>query len=113
MHMETTSEMQPVTLEKGAAIWARLTGVPRPHRATVLRWCTKGVKGNRLRAERFGGRWFTSQAAIEEFLRKASQPGDQADASPAGPARSAQVQRTIDALDRRIAPRRRGRPSAK
>lgn len=111
--METTSEMQPVSLEKGAAIWARLTGVPRPHRATLLRWATKGVKGYRLRAERLAGRWYTTPAAIEEFLRKASQPGDQADASPAGPARSAQVQRTIDALDRKIAPRRRGRPSAK
>lgn len=112
--METTSnELQPVTLEKGAAIWAKLTGVPRPHRATLLRWATRGVKGHRLQAERLAGRWYTTPRAIEEFLRQASRPGDQGLASPAGPARSAQVQRTIDALDRKIAPRRRGRPSAK
>ena len=40
----------------------------QPHVATLHRWRTRGVRGVRLEAVRVGGRWHTSQAAIERFI---------------------------------------------
>jgi hypothetical protein len=103
-----------ISMNEGAAYWARITGAPRPHRGTLIRWALKGCRGKRLRAETLAGRWFTDEQAIEEFLRHVTEmPADAADRS-AGPARAAQVQRAIDDLDRVIAPKRPGRkPKAK
>jgi len=103
-----------MSMNEGAAYWARITGAPRPHRSTLIRWAVKGCRGKRLRAEPLAGRWFTTAEAIEEFLRHvAAVPTDSADRS-AGPARAAQVQRALDDLDARIAPKRGGRrPAAK
>ncbi|MBM4011836.1 MAG: hypothetical protein ACKO4Z_13420 [Planctomycetota bacterium] len=101
-------------MTEGAAYWARITGAPRPHRCTLIRWATKGCRGKRLRAEPLAGRWFTTEADIEEFLRHVSQPAADAVDRSAGPARAAQVQRALDDLDARIAPKRGGRrPAAK
>ena len=102
-----------IGMNEGAAYWSRITGTPRPHRSTLIRWATKGCRGKRLRAEPLAGRWFTTTDAIEEFLRHVSElPADATDRT-AGPARAAQVQRALDDLDRVIAPRRPGRPKAK
>lgn len=98
-----------IDMNQGAAYWARITGAPRPHRGTLIRWAIKGCRGRRLRAEPLAGRWFTTEDAIEEFLRHISQPRADAVDRSAGPARADQVQRNLVDLDRRIAPKRRGR----
>ena len=103
-----------ISMNQGAAYWSRITGAPRPHRGTLIRWALKGVRGKRLQAEPLAGRWFTTEAAIEDFLRHVSQPPADAVDRSAGPARAAQVQRALDDLDRVIAPKRPGRkPNAK
>jgi hypothetical protein len=103
-----------ISMNEGAAYWARITGAPRPHRGTLIRWAIKGCRGKRLRAEPLAGRWFTTTEAIEEFLRHVSQPPADATDRTAGPARAAQVQRALDDLDQVIAPKRPGRkPQAK
>ena len=110
--MATT--VQKISMTDGAAYWARITGAPRPHRSTLIRWAIKGVRGKRLQAEALAGRWFTTAEAIEEFLRHVTQLPPEAADRTAGPARAAQVQRSIDALDEKIAPKPRGRrPQAK
>jgi hypothetical protein len=98
-----------ISMNDGAAYWARITGTPRPHRCTLIRWAIKGVRGKRLQAEPVAGRWYTTTAAIEEFLRHLSQPAVQSIDRAAGPIRAAQIQRSLDELDRVIAPRRPGR----
>lgn len=103
---------QKISMNDGAAHWARITGAPRPHRCTLIRWATKGVRGQRLQAEPLAGRWYTTTDAIEDFLRHLSQPPATAVDRAAGPVRAAQVQRALDDLDRVIAPRRPG-PKAK
>ena len=110
--META--VQKISMNQGAAYWARITGTPRPHRSTLIRWAIKGVRGKRLRAEALAGRWFTTEADVEDFLRHVTAlPDDVADRT-AGPARAAQVQRALDDLDAVIAPKPRGRkPQAK
>lgn len=102
-----------ISMNQGAAFWARITGAPRPHRGTLIRWATKGCRGKRLRAEPLAGRWYTTEADIEEFLRHVTTPPAAAVDQSAGPARAAQVQRSLDALDQMIAPKRPGRQKAK
>jgi hypothetical protein len=101
-----------ISMNEGAAYWARITGCPRPHRCTLIRWATKGCRGKRLQAEPLAGRWFTTEPAIDDFLRHLSQPPANAVDRAAGPVRAAQVQRALDDLDRVIAPKRPG-PKAK
>jgi hypothetical protein len=111
-HVRRNAMRQPeqkITMNEGAAYWARITGTPRPHRGTLIRWAIKGVRGKRLRAEPLAGRWYTTTDAIEEFLRHVTQPPECAVDRIAGPARTAQVQRALDDLDAVIAPKRRGR----
>lgn len=103
------SPVRKISMTEGAAYWARITGAPRPHRSTLIRWAIKGCRGKRLQAEPLAGRWFTTTDAIEDFLRHVTTlPTDAVDHT-AGPARAAQVQRALDDLDRVIAPRRPGR----
>lgn len=102
---------QKITMNEGAAYWSRITGTPRPHRGTLIRWAIKGVRGKRLRAEPLAGRWYTTTDAIEEFLRHVSQPPADAVDRTAGPARAAQVQRALDELDRMIERKPAGRRS--
>ncbi len=102
-----------ISMNQGAAYWSQITGAPRPHRGTLIRWAIKGVRGKRLQAEALAGRWYTTEADIEEFLRHVTAlPSDATDRS-AGPARAAQVQRSLDDLDQMIAPKRPGRRKAK
>ncbi len=109
--METPS--RKISMNEGAAYWARITGAPRPHRGTLIRWALKGCRGKRLRAEPLAGRWFTTKADIEEFLRHVTTPPAAAVDQSAGPARAAQIQRSLDALDQMIAPKRAGRQKTK
>lgn len=103
-----------ISMNQGAAYWARITGAPRPHRSTLIRWAIKGCRGKRLRAEPLAGRWFTTEADIDDFLRHVTALPSEAVDRSAGPARAAQVQRALDDLDRVIAPKRPGRkPKAK
>jgi hypothetical protein len=66
-----------LTVNSAAAYWSEITGAPRPHRSTVLRWATDGVGGIQLRAEHLAGRWFVSPEAMEEFRRHTSRIGVQ------------------------------------
>ena len=49
---------------------ARLCGIRAPDASTVSRWIGEGVSGVRLRATRVGGRVFTTEQAISEFLHE-------------------------------------------
>ena len=64
-----------LTVNRAAAYWSEITGAPKPHRSTVFRWATDGVRGIRLRAEHLAGRWFVSPEASEDFRRHTSQSG--------------------------------------
>lgn len=98
--------IRKISMNEGAAHWARITGAPRPHRSTLIRWAIKGCRGRRLRAEPLAGRWYTTEADIEAFLLHVTTLPDKAGDVPAGPARAAQMQRNLDALDQKIAPKR-------
>jgi len=100
-----------ISMTEGAAYWARITGAPRPHRGTLIRWATRGARGKRLKAETLAGRWFTTASAIEDFLRHVSQPSPLSGDRDAGPVRASQVERAVEDLDRRIAPKVRARRS--
>lgn len=106
-------QVQRFGMQRAAAYFARKTGAPRPHRATLVRWATRGVRGRRLRAELLGGRWFTSENEVDEFLRHLTQVPEVCCDQAAGPVREAQVRAAVADLDERIQPRRRGRPAAK
>ncbi len=89
---------EKISLQRGAAYVAKLTGAPRPHRATLLRWATRGLRGCYLEAEPIGARWFTSCEAIERFLRDSAAAVARGTAA-AGPVRAAQVHAAVDELD--------------
>jgi hypothetical protein len=93
-----------IPMQDAARVWARMTGVPRPHRGTLIRWAVKGVRGQHLEAETIGGRWFTTREALEDFLRHVSQANAAPANRPAGPVRTAQVQQALDQLDELIQP---------
>ena len=97
-----------MSMQEAAAHWARITGTPRPHRGTLIRWAIKGVRNCRLRAEPIAGRWYTTTEAIEEFLRQVTQTGAgvAGETVSPGPTRVAQVQRAVAELDQIIAPNR-------
>ena len=58
---------------RAAALWATSRRVPPPPRATLVRWITKGVRGIRLNAERYGVRWFCRPADIVQFHARLSE----------------------------------------
>lgn len=92
-------------MHRVAAMWSKMTGTPRPHRGTLIRWATKGVKGHRLHAERLGGRWYATPEAVAEFHRHmTSRPAESIDRA-AGPTRTAQIQASLAELDQLIAPK--------
>ena len=101
--------VRKLSMNQGAAYWARLTGAPRPHRGTLIRWAIKGVRGRRLRAEALAGRWYTAEPWIEEFARHVQAAALADGIDVAGPVRAVEVQSAIETLDCMIAPKRRGR----
>ena len=86
-------------MNRVAALWSKITGTPRPHRGTVIRWSTKGVKGIRLRAERLGGRWYASRDAVLDFHRQLTTASAAEGDRLAGPTRVVQVQAALQELD--------------
>lgn len=102
-----------IDMQAAAGHWARMTGTPRPHRGTLIRWATRGVRGRRLRGELIAGRWYTTVDDIEEFLRHMTQPISDCLDRAAAPIRAAQVERAIDDLDEMIARKPAGRRAAK
>jgi hypothetical protein len=108
-----TRHLERIDMQAAARYWAGITGTPRPHRGTLIRWATKGVRGRRLRAEALAGRWYTTTDAIDEFLRHMTQPIADCLDKPASPARAAQVERAIDELDRMIERKPVGRRRSK
>lgn len=102
-----------IDMQAAAGHWARMTGTPRPHRGTLIRWATRGVRGRRLRGELIAGRWYTTVEDIEEFLRHMTQPISDCLDRAAAPIRAAQVERAIDDLDEMIARKPVGRRAAK
>jgi hypothetical protein len=49
----------------------------RPHRSTVVRWATRGLRGLRLQTKKIGGRRYTTPAWIEEFVAATGDSLDQ------------------------------------
>jgi hypothetical protein len=94
---------------QAAAEWSRLTRAPRPNRATVIRWCSRGCRGHRLRGERLGGRWYVTPEALAAFLRETNELPPAAADRAAGPARAAQVAAAIERLDAILSGRRLAR----
>ena len=88
---------------EAAAEWAKMTGAGRPHRGTLIRWATRGVRGVRLKARRFLGRWYTTADALEDFLRCVEFTPQGVDATDT--IRAARVQDTLQKLDAKLAPR--------
>jgi hypothetical protein len=91
-----TARALPLT--RAAAEWARITGAPRPHRATLARWCVRGCRGVRLRGELAGGAWYVTREALVDFHRRLNEPRPEAADRVAGPARAAEIERTIAEL---------------
>jgi hypothetical protein len=96
----TADSAAPLGLNAAAREWARLTGTPRPHRSTLLRWATRGCRGVRLAAERAGNSWAITPAALAEFHRQLNDRP--AVTVPAGPVRSAQIAQANDEFDRLV-----------
>jgi hypothetical protein len=88
-----------ITMQAAAAYWAKITGAPRPHRGTLIRWATKGVRGLRLEAEPLAGRWYTTTDAVEEFHRRMVEPVAVGAAHAGTSTRAAQMVRAVDELD--------------
>lgn len=45
-----------------------------PHQATIFRWATRGCPGVKLEARRIGGLWFTTAAAVRQFVNGCNAP---------------------------------------
>ena len=97
------SEIPPaLPLTQAAAEWHRITGARKPHTATLARWCIRGCRGVRLRGERSGGQWYVTSEALREFHRLTNIPPAQAVDHSAGPARAAEIARSLARLDQMI-----------
>ena len=92
----------PFALPVNAAAreWARITGTPRPHRSTIIRWCTRGCRGVRLAGRMAGGGWVVTRDALREFHFQINQRPT-ADHLPIGgiPGRAAEVAQALVELD--------------
>lgn len=96
-----------MSMERAAAWWADRSSTPRPHRQTLIRWATRGVRGTRLRAERRGGRWFVTDEALVEFHRVLN-ADEAAVGRPAGQVRAAEIEAAHARLASKIG--RSGKP---
>ncbi len=92
-------ESPAMRLTQAAAEWHRITGAPRPHRATLARWCIRGCRGIRLLGERSGGQWYVTTGALLEFHRLTNVLPEHAVSRAAGPVRAAEIARSLVELD--------------
>lgn len=100
-----------LTIEQAAGWWARESKTPRPHKATIIRWATRGVRGRRLQAEFISGRWWVEQDALRRFHREVNESAA-GRTMPAGPVRAAQIATAHRQLAELLAPLPRGRRSS-
>lgn len=63
--------------------------------STLHRWRASGVRGVRLRAWLVGGRWFTTEAALAEFVA-AQNNGERPISAPAAARHQGQVDAELD-----------------
>jgi len=105
-----TRHLERIDMHAAAGYWAAVTGTPRPHRSTLIRWATRGVRGLRLRAEALAGRWYTTRDDIDDFVRHMTQPDAECQGA-ASAVRAVQVERSLDELDRMIERKPAGRRS--
>jgi len=98
--------MLAMSLDRAAALWAEKSNLPRPHRATLMRWATKGVRGARLHAQRRGGRWFVTDEALSEFHRLVNADTGSPIPRAAGPVRGAEIELAHAKLSKKICGRR-------
>jgi hypothetical protein len=90
-------------MSEAAREWAKITNTRRPHRATLIRWCTKGCRGVRLCARRAGGAWFVTRDALVEFHRRTNEHAfAMSPAIGANPARAGEIAAALRELDRLI-----------
>lgn len=59
---------EQLPLSEAALLFPMRNG-KHPHRATLRRWHAKGVRGVKLYAFRVGACWFTTRAAVEQFIK--------------------------------------------
>ena len=71
-------------------------------KATLNRWITYGTKGIRLEAAKLGGRWRTSEEAIQRFSDCLTPRHEPATASPTPIPRSKQRQRHLELVDQKL-----------
>jgi len=57
----------PMKISRAAFFWSRVTGSPLPHRATLIRWIQRGVRGVRLKGERYGNLYYVRPCDIAAF----------------------------------------------
>jgi hypothetical protein len=100
-----------LTIEQAAAWWAQQSRTPRPHKATIIRWATRGVRGRRLQAEFISGRWWVTQDALRRFHREVNESAAN-HSMPAGPLRAAQIAAAHKHLADLLTARPRGRRPA-
>jgi len=73
----------------------------RIHTSTIYRWCTKGVRGERLEAVRVGGLLVTSCEALNRFFHRLN-AGEDGAASYATAAHKRQREREIKQAERKL-----------
>ena len=93
--------MTAMSMERAAAWWADRSHTPRPHRQTLIRWATRGVRGTRLRAERRGWRWFVTEDALVDFHRRMNEIESSIPTS-ASAARAAEIDASFARLTQKL-----------
>jgi hypothetical protein len=68
---------------------------------TVQRWIRKGIGGTKLRAQRIGGRWFTSDEWINDFIHARTQESVDVDVYALAAERTRRSQEAKEWLDAR------------
>jgi hypothetical protein len=58
---------------------AKIPGMRRPHRGTVLRWMFSGAQGVRLESIKLSGQRFSTEACLGRFFRLQNGTSDGAD----------------------------------
>ncbi len=87
-------------LTEAAREWARITKTARPHRSTLIRWCTKGCRGVRLCGRRAGNTWVVTREALVEFRNRLNEWTVSAAAGvETNPARAGEIATALAELD--------------
>ena len=74
-------------------------------RATIYGWITHGSGGIRLEAAKVGGRWRTSEEAIQRFSDRLTPKHESMPTPPIPVSMSKQRQRHLEQVDQRLDPK--------